>query len=154
MNPRKTETDSVFLGMVSFTLTFILTFTFLIPERVVNKEMEGYYNTYVHQLNTICPGRYKEPHQMIVDIKPLPKSTIGLCIRLFTKRYMYVDTSHWTYSNEFKRKQVLYHELSHCLLDKEHVDDYNHYMYFQDTEILPHVFESQVIADMREYCKQ
>lgn len=145
---------NTFNAMVFFSLTFILTFTFLIPERFVHPEMDNYYKTYVNQLNTLCPNKFKEPHRLIVDLKSLPKNNIGLCVRWFTKRYMYVDISHWSYSYEYKRKQVLYHEFSHCLLDKEHVSNPNHYMYFQDNEIMPHVFESQVIADMKTWCAE
>lgn len=151
---KKLLKTNTFENTVIVALSIILSITFLIPERSVDKQVEEYYNTYVQQLNTICPGKFKEPHQLIVGFKKLPDTTIGVCFRLLTKRYMYIDSDYWTYSYDYKRKQVLYHELSHCFLHKEHVDIPNNYMYYQDSEIMPHVFESQVIADMRTWCAE
>jgi len=151
---KKLLKTNTFENTMIVALSIILGFTFLLPERKINKDLEPYYNTYVKQLDTFCPGKYKEPHQIVIDIKPLVGNNIGLCFKLFTKRYMYVDENHYEYSDDYKRKQVMYHEFSHCLLDKEHVADPNHYMYFEDNVILPHVFESQVIADMRTWCAE
>jgi hypothetical protein len=56
----------------------------------------------------------------------LEYGTVGACYYIFIREVVIVDQKWWRYASPTSRKQLIYHELGHCVLDKDHVDEIMH----------------------------
>lgn len=48
----------------------------------------------------------------------------------------------------------MFHELSHCLLGLDHVDNYKNYMYYSVIHIPDEDLNNQLIQDIQRLCKK
>lgn len=73
-------------------------------------------------------GATKLSRQIPIQFGQLPcqlrKCQVGVCSRWSNgERLIRIDERHWDNYSENERFQVLAHELGHCELDRDHVDD-------------------------------
>lgn len=57
-------------------------------------------------------------------IQDIPNSNIqGQCFHNEDKpKKVIIDVNYWRNANEFEKEFIIYHELGHCFLDREHLD--------------------------------
>jgi hypothetical protein len=59
----------------------------------------------------------------IYFLKIKKESTIGLCYgfkQFWLFRYIVLDSEYWDQADTYERESLLFHELGHCVLDKDH----------------------------------
>jgi hypothetical protein len=99
------------------------------PVRVVYPtEMAQYYEDFSR---IIGPSRVTSGTMQFEDDSFFEGNVIGLCVKPALGGWtVHIKQSMWTKSSEVYRKAVLFHELTHCVLDRmEHSLDPNSYMY-------------------------
>lgn len=65
---------------------------------------------------------YMFPVPIMFDNKKTESSVLGTCYYGFF-RYITVNKKNWKELNYLQKKMVIYHELGHCVLDRDHEED-------------------------------
>ena len=59
---------------------------------------------------------------LLVKFQTLKAPTVGECVRGGGMPLIYLDPDFWDNSYDWKREQLMFHELGHCILDRPHTD--------------------------------
>lgn len=89
-------------------------------------ELNPYIQKFIercHQYNVNC-SKIKA-HTMKISSMPwrvrlISKYAIGVCSREHNQ--VVIDKDYWEYSSKIEREALVFHELGHCVLDKEHTE--------------------------------
>lgn len=65
------------------------------------------------------------PKRMPIELAPLPEPAVGYCIPYLT---MIIDSKAFRDFEYHQKREVVFHELGHCVLYREHTDDQNSLM--------------------------
>ena len=65
---------------------------------------------------------YMVPANMVVKKVEMPIGTLGTCTISTSGLTVKLNTIYWKYISKAKQTQVIFHELSHCLLNMDHYD--------------------------------
>jgi hypothetical protein len=86
----------------------------------------------------------------------VPERAVGVCVKdeRMGVRLLLVRASYWNKITEVEKRALLYHELSHCTLDKRHIDDPANYMYPVTREVDIVQLIIQVSNDAKEFCSK
>lgn len=107
----------------------LLSLLLFLPYRKIDPVLNIYYNTMTYVLNKECPSKkYYNPRQVEIKFDNLQGQTIGICMKGINKYVIKIDSSWWSEANQDDRFQLAVHELSHCMLNAEHVDISGHFM--------------------------
>lgn len=108
-------------------LAFILVF---IPFRYVDNTFQPYYNEVMTIIKENCPGgKYFKPAKQFVVFENLPNGDIGECILGSTYVLIFIDRDYWEMDkSEADRFQLMAHEMAHCFIRKNHINDFHNYM--------------------------
>jgi hypothetical protein len=106
------------------------------PEAYADPELAPYYETFkgiVHEVEAEAQVeieiRGDESYQItFVDTYGEESSTVGQCEQHMTHWEVTVLRSFWDEIDEIARTVLMYHEFTHCALDKGHVESRGHYM--------------------------
>jgi hypothetical protein len=52
------------------------------------------------------------------------KSIVGLCINLLVDHLVLIKTQYWSKATQNKQRQLIFHELGHCMLNRHHTTTY------------------------------
>jgi len=124
--------------------------------KYVDEPLQEYVRDYHNLVKYHCPKLYISPHYSITFAKKLEKKTwVGVCTKYMSRYNIKILQSFWETSNPVERRQLMYHELSHCILDRDHEEKLpGHYMY-PSIEYVPYeVYIQQTIDDIESYCKR
>lgn len=141
----------------SFIFANLLTTCALAHEfryEVVDDPIKPYVNEYLALLKQACP-KFKYSKNYVIEIsEELPKPEwVGLCTTKINGFHVQLLEKWWVATpNRVKRKELVYHELSHCFLRKEHEKSPSNYMHESLAGLDEDTFTSQAFIDMREYC--
>lgn len=125
-----------------------------IPNTNINPELQSYYEDYMGIVNQYCTkDQYNQPVRLDIDFENLPDPEIGHCEIRINSYYIKLDRSYWLESNEDARRQLMFHELSHCIIDKDHVNDVSNYMFFMTQPLEPTTVRRQVTDDIKDHCE-
>ena len=125
------------------------------PDRDVDKELEPYVIEYYSLLERRCPskklGSYPSGNYTIKFGEG--DNWIGLCQWKYNGYEITID-KHWWYNESTynSRSHLMIHELSHCVIEKKHVDNPDHYMYPSITYVPSLVVQAQLQEDMEAFC--
>lgn len=50
-------------------------------------------------------------------------STVGTCEPVNGYPVVTIDTAYWSVSNDLEKEELVFHELGHCLLDRDHCEE-------------------------------
>jgi len=93
---------------------------------------------------------------IVPTLKPLindNRHIVGLCFQnRLGHKYVLFERDYWDKASTLKRNILVFHELSHCLLDKKHVHDANSYMYPTLPDISMIQLYDQFTKDVKLYC--
>lgn len=141
---------------IIFAVGLILGLGLVVDERIsVNKidpQTREFYKEYISYIPDSCKANILRDNKIVIRFEKLDSNFIGFCNRMFKRRLILLDSGFWSWTKETDKKQLLFHELSHCLLNKDHVDNVGNYMYPTQTPILETLFIEQVKLDIQEYC--
>lgn len=134
------------------TLIIVLLLTFGIPERNIDPELDPYVKSYISLIESQCPGKFKYNHQFNVTFGKLTYPTIGLCFSPFDTRSITIDPDNWQNESDSGKLALMYHELSHCILNKKHVDLSTNYMYHTTVDLTSMEVVNQTVGDIKDWC--
>lgn len=143
-NPRMVFLVSWFVSLVLFLS---------IPIKQVHPELIEYYKNFMDVVKTECP-KIEPPRQLILEVGVLGDENIGVCYYYTVKRNIVVDKFYWETATEQQRKQLMYHELSHCVLNKDHVQSEADYMNPYATDISDEELIRQVKENAVSFCNE
>lgn len=140
--------------MIYLLTLLALTVAIVVPKRNYHPELNPYIDQYMEILQEPCmPDQLNYPGNTYAGfvsgfINPV---TAGTCTR--TKAFWQINISRpvWDKLRESEKRELMFHELSHCILWKNHVENPRHYMYNTMTSYLIDV-DQQVLEDAWERC--
>lgn len=132
----------------------ILNLNFVFAYQSVDPILEPYVFDYYEIFKERCPNKAKEAGNMY-SIQFVDKNDdwIGVCMFRFNGYKIYINKNWWDNTAiEQDRRQLMYHELAHCVIDKMHVNDPNNYMYPSIQPLYYEDYIKQVESDIDAYC--
>lgn len=137
---------------------------FMLKYENINPAFIDLYSGYMNVYKESCTrggklmGLKKIPPRIIMLFEPNgpDESSLAVCFRLGRTSRISVDPASWEeYGTDDARRQIIFHELSHCILKLEHnIEDNRNYMFPRIEVILDKdSLIKQVSTDMKEFCK-
>lgn len=120
----------------------------------VEPELQPYVNEYKGLLDTYCPSKkYNRTDYFTIRFSKKDAAWIGLCQLDMFGYSIAIDKTYWDRAVDVDRKQLVYHEMAHCLIYKGHIDDPNNYMNPVETVLSEEEYTKQAITDIQGFCK-
>lgn len=144
-------------------LTFILAFSITscakniqFAHMYVDEPLQEYVRDYNLLLNYHCPKFIPTKNYAIVLEDKLDKDTwVGVCNHKMNGYSIQILKPFWDKADVIERRQLMYHELSHCILDRDHEEKLpGHYMYPVIEPVPYKVYIQQTIDDIEAFCKK
>lgn len=99
----------------------------------VDRDFTSYVTEYDGLYNSVCKVNSDTRRDYLLSIQYYNDSdadgTIGYCQFLLFKNRIRFDKEWWSSASGFQRRQLVYHELTHCYLNLGHSFDTKNYMY-------------------------
>ena len=144
--------ENIFM-LLATALSLIVLFDQSIIIRDIDPEVKPLYKQYIHLAPKSCRDKLLDYNKITVKFDTLGASFIGICKEHFRERIIVLDRGFWLGVNDENRQQLFFHEMSHCFLGKDHVDDIDNYMFPVHFPVPHGKFLSQVKADIKEFCE-
>ena len=139
--------------LLATALSLIVLFDQSLFVRDIAPEAKSLYKQYINLVPKSCRDKLLDYNKITIKFEPLGSNYLGVCKEHFRERIIVLDRPFWDTSDEENRQQLLFHEMAHCFLGKDHVNYADNYM-FPVHYPLPHgIFISQVKADIKEFCE-
>jgi len=141
--------------------TFVCVYTafcwtlFGVSARSVTPEFEPYVKEYYRKVEANChPDDYNSSPFYQIKFKPQVDGIIGLCYQKINGYRIEIDPDWWNdpWRTEADRKQLMDHELAHCVIYRPHSDNAQHYMYPSHVNLSEQVENAQVLEDIVNRC--
>lgn len=124
-----------------------------IPLYYVNKTLKSYHKEILDIVKQYCkPNQYFNPHRQLIYFETLKDDAVGVCMMNNFSYIIKIDPKNWAISNEDERFEIITHEMAHCLLKKQHVDNSKNYMYYSIAQLNKEIVKEQFITDLEAYC--
>ena len=137
------------LGIILYACVSLIGFNNVSVDIDLNKYVESYKGL----LKEHCPGiSFQTNYKISLSDKLEGENWIGVCKRSFNSFEIEIDKEWFLRHDEEDRRQLMYHELAHCFLFKDHSDSPFNYMFFQFVDIKESLYTTQAIYDIKEYC--
>lgn len=125
--------------------------------QVVDEELKPYTNAYFDLLKKECPSFDRKQDwlyviELVNEEKMDEEDWIGVCIRQVYGYHIQVKKEWWYLANDNAKKQLIFHEMSHCIIDRLHDPSSNHYMYAYFRELPHDKYYKQATTDIRDFC--
>lgn len=123
--------------------------------KIIDPELRPYVVEYHNLLNRYCTsGNYSHTNHYVIELldeldKP---DQLGLCSFQLNGFHIGIKRSTWKAMDEDDRRQLIYHELAHCVIDREHDKNPKHYMYYAFSTIPTSALYLQATQDMVDHC--
>ena len=123
----------------------------LFPISSIPEQVDPYYNEFLTVVKNECP-KIETPKQIAINLKNLKNEEVGLCYLFTFRKQIELDTTYWVNASDQMRKQLVFHELTHCILETHHIEDLTNYMNPYVTNITNEALLEQVKINARAYC--
>jgi hypothetical protein len=124
------------------------------PNKKADSELYPYYKDFMAFSKKKC-SKIETPNQFLLTFGTLKNDQIGLCYTYpFNKREIFIDESYWGIATEIEKRQLIYHELTHCILDKDHVNDAENYMSPYLFPLEEQELYKQLTINIEEFCNK
>lgn len=129
---------------------------FVLKYRAVNPELAPYVNDYYNIVHKFCPDKQeKETNFYIISfVDSMSDYNIGVCYHQINGYQIEINRKFWLTASNLDRRQLLYHELAHCVINKPHVEDMHNYMYPDFYSVKYQSLYEQVALDVINWCKE
>lgn len=134
---------------------FIISANFEFKQATVDNEFAPYKNEFYTFLDRGCPSKvkYETNYYTIKFGSPAkPDDWIGICEPHLNGFTIEVEPGFWDRADVQDRRQLIYHELSHCVIYRDHVGDVNNYMYPVIMRINPEIMINQLKNNIADFC--
>jgi len=135
--------------LVTWLVSLIL--FMVVPFKSIPNEITPYYNEFIEIVQKECP-KAKPPMQFGIYFKKLKNEEVGLCTLYTFKSKIEIDEFFWATSDNRTRRQLVFHELTHCILETHHVEDIQNYMYPYMVYVPEEQLTDQVKQVAKDYC--
>lgn len=135
-----------------YVLLFLCIYYFT-PINYCNKNLKPYVKEVLEITNKYCTKKqYYNPLHTYIYFKKLPNNIIGYCSSKINGYGITIDPIYWKYATEADRFQLVVHEMSHCIIGKNHVDNKFNYMYYSLYPLSKQIVTQQFIENLRSVC--
>jgi Zn-dependent peptidase ImmA (M78 family) len=138
------------MGLLAAWFSAIILF-FTIPLNNIDKDLNVYYAEFMALGKEQC-NKIQKPNQFSIRFSKLTDDNIGLCTVYLHRKEILIDENYWTISNLETKKQLMFHELTHCILNKHHIDTEDNYMNPYLIQLPEDVLYNQVKENMTQFC--
>ena len=138
------------MGFFAIWISSMILF-FTLPMNSIDKDLNSYYKEFMDLGKEHC-NKIQKPNQFSIRFSKLTDDNIGLCTVYIHRKEVLIDENYWAISNLETRKQLVFHELTHCILDKNHIDSEDNYMNPYLIELPKDVLYEQVKDNMVKFC--
>ncbi len=126
--------------------------------RIIDDPLKPYVKEYHELLKTYCKNNnYNKTNRFIIELVDTMdnESWVGVCQIKLNGFTIQIDRTFWENTTEKSKRQLMYHELAHCLIYRDH-DENNkkHYMYPSFYPLPAEDYINQAIDDIVEFCKE
>ena len=139
----------VILLVAEVALTFV-------PIKNVEPELEPYYYKFLSTVYAHCENRQVfAPNQLTIKFSKggaLGERIIGVCRNRVFSFTIEIDKDYWYRADESDRLQLMTHELSHCVLGLDHVDNIDNYMSSRLWRLTSDETNAQLEENLRKLC--
>jgi hypothetical protein len=122
------------------------------PINKIDPKTKAMYKEYISYIPKDCRSKALRQNKIVIRFEALDSDFIGYCNKVFKERIILLDVNYWRWTSTEDQKQLLFHELSHCLLNKEHVEDITNYMYPAQYSLPMALVIEQVKMDIETFC--
>ena len=138
---------------MEFLVTWLVSLVLflVVPFYSVPKEVDSYYKEFMGIVKKECP-KIETPRQFGIYFRRLKNEEVGLCTLYPFKRIIEIDTFFWVNANNNIRRQLVFHELTHCILETHHTDDIQNYMNPYLISLPNEVLIEQVKTNANAFC--
>lgn len=94
-------------------------------EYVVDTPVQEYYERFIYEASVRGLDLEYATYQVEASISDIPEhNVIGQCSWDQTHKHaITLDKAYWNSANDLQREFVVFHELGHCVLGRDHVDN-------------------------------
>ncbi len=140
----------MFVYFVLFSYIFYLTTPFYQTE--MSPEIAPMYIEFNNLVRQNCrEDQYFHP-QFKIMFKALEGDIIGMCMTYPNSFVIHLDTKFWKESDQDDRRQLLYHELLHCNMSLDHVEDKHNIMYYAFNKLSKDEILKQTLKHIKSKC--
>lgn len=126
--------------------------------KLVDPPLKSYTDKYLSLLEKHCPdGEYKKRTRYVIELQDDLEEPrwIGVCETQINGFRIAIRKSWWDRNNESDRTELIYHEMAHCMIYKDHEEKLpGHYMYPYFESIPETIYTEQAINDIKDYCEK
>lgn len=121
----------------------------------VDTNLKPYVQSYYKLLDQFCPNKnFEHSKYYTIEFGNGGDKWIGVCYWKINGYHIKIDKDFWdNEATDSDRYQLMYHEMAHCLIDKDHVDDKHNYMNPGYNHIFYEDMLKQVIEDIKQRCQ-
>jgi hypothetical protein len=114
----------IFLYVSALYYVLAIKVLFVTSYKKIDPELVSFVQDYHSFLDKYCDtGRYNNTNfYSITFVDDMPDEDIGVCYRKINGYAIEVNKRWWKETNTQDHRQLMYHELAHCLIDKNHVE--------------------------------
>lgn len=142
------------LSKILRSLVILFTIVTFAPVKYTSSELKPYYLEFLEKIEKKCKnGEAFLPPQRVIIISNLGVQNVGVCYRTNVSFWIIIDRYYWDSFNDDDKLQVIYHELSHCVLQADHIDVELHYMHSYMQRVLKEQIEFQTDELIDRVCK-
>lgn len=126
--------------------------------KVIDPELVPYTDVYFKMLKQECPKyNVKKIPLYVIEIVDQDQMDepdwIGVCIHMFAGFHIKLKKQWWNAASDKEKLQLVFHEMAHCLIEREHDPSGSHYMYAYFRALPQETYTRQAIIDIRNYCE-
>jgi hypothetical protein len=141
------------MKLLRYALCILSIFYFFGPVSFDNKVLEPYKLEVMTMIQQHCyPSQYYNPKKQFLYFKQLTDGAIGQCVLNPFYYKIEIDPDYWRHLSEDERYQLLAHELTHCVLLIDHIDNKNDYMYYYMVDIPKDIVKKQLLENIKLRC--
>lgn len=146
--------------VATFLFTFSLTAcarNLVFSYRLVDKELLPYTESYWGLIKEHCKnGKYNNTDRYVIEIVDnMDNETwIGVCSVMINGFHIQLKKDWWDAATEEQKLELMYHEMAHCLIDREHINDVTHYMNPYFNTLPKQTYTNQAIEDIKNHCNE
>lgn len=115
----------------------------------INPELEPYVTSF--QQEGIKRGKYVSTEKLNIDFADIQSSkpnVVGLCYLISGK--VEIDINWWLIASNAEKENLVYHELGHCLLNRDHCEAPSNSSWYAISIMYPSVLYDAYYAGSRE----
>lgn len=131
----------------------LITWAFFTLSQYTDPVLQPYVDDYLSLVKQSCKvNQLNLPHSRLIRFLEPGRDRAAECG--FNSRYWFINVSpsYWNRIGEEDRAQLMYHELSHCILRMDHSPDPENYMYYKTTPVTKIMAQLQVLQDAKDIC--